>query len=616
MEKLILGERERKKSGGKFAVIKNPAVYSELLCKFSELNVLAKDSFFNDHAILSRNPGTFTDLAEAGALFCFAHCCVLQSPESCLQNQPEVYSRLLVFCAEQGRTVDDIHPFFGLLLAAPKIAVPVLHCFLNDLFTQVLTPEASLLEAHSGILIALISSVYLLEDLLVLNPDLYKSKNLLSVLSRLLLVLSRTNTLYFSLPGLALPELQEIAVKPPSGAAEPEPTSSWGRPDCCKFALREGGFVRILLSTMLMLIKFDQFEDGTYSLAAMKFFVVRDKESKAKLKRCAEFSRVPESLGVKKPKKKAKYSFLDLLYAHPDVGKSNTNNKLHSGLMEGLAKKLGNEHTSVMAHPVGKACKLACMHQTSLFEAGSFQILYLASELIHLTHFELLGIRSYTQFPEEVSKVLESMSDPTSSLEFSPKMKALVDVIAAVLSPPLKVRDSTPELVLQSYFDQLPIRPDATFSSDLYSPLDESMSKSNNPLPEDLGFGSSPHANAPTCFNFFASLPLKLADAKSIEEKCRLLMQFTLCGAYMRLQPCLTFFTVDNFEMLDLAIKKRAERLVERCRTAKFAVPGQDYTKLAGCLDAYIEAEIATVPVHHEKLGISPHRKCFFRNRT
>ena len=580
-------------------LINNTKIYIELISKFAAFTPMAKICFLGDHQILSRSEGFFEELTSSGAIFCFASC-LLQSPG--LEQLSEIYSRLILFWTKQGKQIDDVYVFFAALLPVPAFGMQILYHFLGDLYGVILATAPC--TPPPGVLFALISAVYLFEDLLALNDSFYDSFKVPAVISRLLLVLNKTGLLYFSAPGIALSELQSITMEsapvllsPEITASGPLPTS--GRPSMPKLLLREGGVVRILLSSMLIAAKYDQHKE-CFALAAIKFFLLRDKESKAKLKKCGDLLDQSSSIkpGVVAKKPSAKYTFLDLL-----LGQDQAKILAHSEQMESSTKIIGSGYGSTLTPRPGKKPSALVSKPQSMFESGGFQILYLATELIHLLQFELFGIKSYAQFPSQdaIGKLLDKMSDTNSHFPFSPKIKALTDLLYSLLIPTTS---------LQFSFDSLSIRPHSFASKSLprsllYEYTDKFLSPDSSPKSpsKEPDTPVSPSQEALTCFNLFSAFPAQLAGATTSEEKCWTLIQTTCCNAYMRLQPNLTFLTVDNFCVLDLIVKMRAKRLDDSYKTVRFVSGRED--KFVADLGTYMQGEMSRISVHREKAGKS-----------
>ncbi len=505
-----------------------------------------------------------------------------------------------MFCAEQGVKAEDIQPFFALLLIVnPKAAITVLHHFLGEMYAFLVArlQNGKTDDLSNGMVLALIASGYLFEDLMNMFQLHVDTQKTLSTVARLILVLAKANLLYFSLPTISLAELQaitpELAAKLLETAGEQTAAApGWGRPEIShKFALREGGLVRIMITLLLKMAKADRDVEALYSVAMIRFFLTKDKTSKERVRKCASLEK-SESPKKKKRKKHTKYSFLDLLLVS-DPAKQ----KSHAGLMESLAKRVAHTFGSVLGRPCGKSWR-----PDSMFESGSFQVLYIASELVHLIHFELLGIKSCACFPDE-TRLDKLLTEGAAAFSF--KAKALVELVDVILCFPAAAavdEKTTPDRLLQSLFDQLTIRPDSSFnpsSQGIYSPLDE---PANVKIPAESA--SPPSLSAQTCFDFYTSLPERLAAAKSIEAKCNVLSQFTLCNAYIRMLPCILFFTVDNLATLDTIICEQAETTAKIMRAATFAVPTQDYTKRVSDMSPCVDSDLAAFPVHREKLGI------------
>ncbi len=505
----------------------------------------------------------------------------------------ETYSRLLMFVLQQSKQVDDVCPFFGLLLPAPAFAVPILQQFLGDLCNKT---ERLAGETSCGVFFALISAVHLLEDLQVLNQSLLASPHTMIIMARLLLALGKTDAIYFSYPGISASELQSVTTETAAHLLALEPASApslWGRPNIARFVPREGGCVRFLLNTILLLCKHDSRKE-CYSVAAMEFFLLRDRDSKAKLRLCADVTAKKQKHSGSR-KKKEKYCFLDLLFGY-DKAKISA----HTELMRGLSKKLPPPNESVLS-PHGSAFKSAAA-EPSLFELGGFQMLYLVSELIHLLQFELLGIASYTMFPDEesVGKLLVSVADANSHFPFSPKLRALADLLCVML---ITMLDQKTAHHFEAQVQQLVSRAGngTRLLADIRSPIYEYTAKEIPAEPQDASMIKN---DAASCFDLFTTLPEKLKKAKSADEKCVCIILTTMCSGYMRIQPSLTFLTADNFRVLDMVIKMKAKRTEEKYKGVMFVVAREECGKFAADLSAFLEEEAGGLTIHREKLGI------------
>ena len=256
------------------------------------------------------------------------------------------------------------------------------------------------------------------EDLILKDPNIFKSDEIKQTICKLLLLLNKADMLYISLPTTSLFDERSVLTFEREQAMK----LHWNTLEKSDI-LREGGIIRILLKLILFSIKFDA---TTVSITFLKYLLFRDKNSKKIIKQIAKI----EKGKVHNPKKgkKVKYNAFDVfLKRDPEKMKS------YNSVCDFYLKKvIWNEHSLLDSCKINKSVQ-QFPKDRSIFEQRSFLFLFILSQLFQLAHFELLDIENYLQIEKiDIAKTKEFYLTKMKAL--SEKYNCIVKLISEILN--------------------------------------------------------------------------------------------------------------------------------------------------------------------------------------
>ena len=221
-------------------------------------------------------------------------------------------------------------------------------------------------KALSGFLYLL----YIIEDTMSFDPKVLSSTKLIEIMARMLCVLSEYNLLYIPLPVMSQFN-EELFTSYRKLEATKERKCTEGK------VLREGGFVRVIIKLLVLLIKFDK-SSNMPSITLFLYYLNNNNELKLQVEQIANI----KSKGSVKDTES--YNLFDVIL------KDKKKWKQHVTLCEAFESK-----SIIGCHGLLYNNKpLKC------FDIFENLLLYLLSALFQLMHYEFLGIERYEDVPK------------------------------------------------------------------------------------------------------------------------------------------------------------------------------------------------------------------------
>ena len=269
------------------------------------------------------------------------------------------------------------------------------------------------IKQESKIGTALLHLTYILEDSIVDFPDNVDNGLCLIIISRILYLLHKAELLYVSLPSISLfDERCSLNMDKPSNNII----------ETGQVILREGGFVRIMLKTLMKLVYFDK---SKTAILLLRFYLLREKNLCKSIK---EIGMVNKCQAKKHGNRKRYYNLIDLIL------KQNTDKmEFHYKNMDFFQNKIINK--GAFSHLGISNSSPKSSKEKSFFETSPFYFLYLIASFTQIFHFELLEINNYKYFPtnEVRTKKLKELGtiNPSKNLK---KMSMLAQLLEDIVN--------------------------------------------------------------------------------------------------------------------------------------------------------------------------------------
>ena len=264
----------------------------------------------------------------------------------------------------------------------------------------------------------IIKFVYCSEDLVIKDPNILNSEEFKQVIGRLLLLLNKADLLYISLPTLTLFDERSIITE----EREQVMKLHWNNIKDTTAIMREGGILRVLLKLIFFVIKFDD-TPSTVSCTFLKYLLLRDKESKNKIKQIVK-------IGTEKKQKQShriKYNAIDII-----LRKDPEKLKAYNASTEFFLKKvIWNENSILDNLKVNKSIQ-QYPKEKSLFEQNTLLIMFIISQVFQIAHYELLGISNYKELKKiDITQNLSQYL--TGHTKITAKYTNIINLITEIL---------------------------------------------------------------------------------------------------------------------------------------------------------------------------------------
>ena len=446
----------------------------------------------------------------------------------------------------------------------------------------------------------LLQYAYLIEDLILKDPNLLKCKTLLTVMSRLLIILDKSDLLYISLPVIEIFDPRPVVKQKTK-------------------ALREGGFVRILLKFLFLLVIFDKRAEYP-SLILLRFFIFRDKTSRKQTKSLS-------GIALEKKKKSngniERLNIFDFLFKNSSE-KMNQYNKI----VKNFLKKIISKDSSFLDNRPVEKSSLDFPNEKNMFTNGILLILHIFAEIFQLLFFELLSVTSYVEIANSDqirNNYLELINgkQPWTS-KFKQIAQVLQDIIRYNQSKILersitKQFSQMVELIRKKQINIRYLRNPSINLLTVYSSLSTFVAEKNSNIKLALGLKQFEEAEKQEDLlagqdkdieNFTKSwehlvefLFIGMKNSLSIEVSCELISSLIVKEIHLQIiQPYLHFFTTHTLFALDKSILQSATAIKEKSELA-------DVPKIHKDFENRIREKFCLTPIPTDKIERDELRK-------
>ena len=262
---------------------------------------------------------------------------------------------------------------------------------------------------------------YAIEDAILQDPNQLKSKEIFQIMSKFLIILDKYDLIYISAPSIFLFDNRVLEFEQQEKAIELLFTQFETKGNIG--VLREGGYVRIILKLLFLLMKFDDSQEQNY-ISLLKYFLFREKATRIVI----EFQAGIEFPKENSDKKGGKhYNIFDLL-----LKKDSDKIKQHNSIEEYYLKKIINKEISLLdSRPIGKAAKEFPKNKC-IFSLGPLLVVQIFTQIFQLLHFQILNISSYIEqdSPNILLAKLENFN--TEGMAVSNQFRQLIQLIEEI----------------------------------------------------------------------------------------------------------------------------------------------------------------------------------------
>ncbi len=417
-------------------LLKQPIVLESIMEHLDLFNSEGRKEFFKDLAILASDKRLIVELAESSRLIdmTFSLIDYGEIEEAIIRLQHELFCYML----RQPSHSADFARVCATLPGPAEHQLKLISTALDVCMEPATNQPGTLLSA------TLLQIAYAFEDALLKDPERCRSPQPVPVMAKLMYLLNKTELMYVSLPVISF--FDSRAARDIGGLVESDILRilrEVSHPQIIEgAAVREGGFVRIMLKLLMLLIKFDQSEKYNATVLT-HFYLFRDRASKqyikdsilgmAKSERSTTCSTNNEpGAGKKKRGPRVRYNLLDLvLRAHPEQL------KLHELVSESFAERvLTNSSGLLESKRVSKGTCPISGKEKSIFETHVFTLMYLVANFAQLIHFQVLGISRYEEFPSDADcekKLKELLEAADKEKGLAPKLQNIVRLLEEVI---------------------------------------------------------------------------------------------------------------------------------------------------------------------------------------
>lgn len=288
---------------------------------------------------------------------------------------------------------------------------------INDGLSYIMENEDKL----SSVALKTLEFSYAIEDAILQDPNQLKSKVILQVMSKLLIILDKFDLIYISSPSIVLfdnrvldPGQQEKAID--LLFSQYEAKGNIG-------VLREGGYVRIILKILFLLMKFDDSQEQNY-ISLLKYFLFREKATRIVIEYQAGIEYPKENSDKKGGKH---YNIFDLL-----LKKESDKIKQHNSIEENYLKKIIFKETSLLdSRNVVKTAK-EYPRNKCIFSPCPLLVVQIFTQIFQLLHFQILNISSYIEqeSPNVLLAKVENFN--TEGMPVSNQFRQLIQLIEEI----------------------------------------------------------------------------------------------------------------------------------------------------------------------------------------
>jgi len=276
-------------------------------------------------------------------------------------------------------------------------------------------------KVESKVYLGFLYVVYFIEDLYMINPSIIEKEEMINMVCRIVCVLNKLQIMYVSVPGMPLfyenilnqsnpPLSKDFSIFYIIKQKETQPNIT--------YSLREGGFPRILLKIIFLIVKFSK---SPISLSLLRFYILRDNACKSMLKQTINIIKKHKFQDKKLP-----------LYNLLDITMKNNPEKIktHQQITENFINKS-------LSSDMKKLVKNTTANTKNIYENNGFIFYYLLANIMQLIHFEYLNISHYKDFPTEEKRKKEQkiLADETKTdiKIFSDKLNFLTKLLSELI---------------------------------------------------------------------------------------------------------------------------------------------------------------------------------------
>ena len=271
---------------------------------------------------------------------------------------------------------------------------------INDGLSYILVNGAHKFEKLQLNALRLLELSYAIEDFIVQYPNQLASKEMIQIMCRLLNLLDKLDLIYISTPSIFLFDDRLLDVEKVNKNIEMHSNFYDAKGNI--FILREGGYVRIILKVLFLLIKFDESLEQPY-IELLKYFIFRDKksrnwaETKTGIPNNEEFANNTGKHG----------SLMDLIQK-----KSPERSKLQNETEGFYMKKIVQGEPSILDHKLLNTKKTEKEYPMNrcMFCQNQIMMVQIFAQIFQLLYFKILNISSFLELgsQSEIIKRLEN----------------------------------------------------------------------------------------------------------------------------------------------------------------------------------------------------------------
>ncbi len=253
-----------------------------------------------------------------------------------------------------------------------------------------------------------------LEDSLLHDHAAANSPEFLQSLAGLTFIVDKADFLYVTVP--AFPAFDRRLLEQ---TADNSSVGTESRYDVA----REGGLLRIILKLLFMCISKGNASVSAGACGILRYVMFRDWEQRTELEKLAQDE--SETEGKTKPTEKKPAGWYNLvdLWLKKDPAKA----KAHAARNELFVKRAVK--VPFLDSLRGSKGTKKCPKEESLFDQGSLIMAYILGEVFKVLHFELLGIKSYSELPHGNTELRTRLEAADSDSASAPRVKMLLGVL-------------------------------------------------------------------------------------------------------------------------------------------------------------------------------------------